>query len=29
VNMPKWTGPFKIVLQNLTGSNVPYTFASN
>lgn len=28
-NMPKWTGPFRIVLQNLTGAYVPYTFATN
>jgi hypothetical protein len=29
VNVPKWTGPFRIVLTNLTGGYVPYSFATN
>jgi hypothetical protein len=29
VNMPKWTGPFHVVLNNSTGGYVPYTFATN
>jgi hypothetical protein len=29
VNVPKWTGPFRIVLTNLSGAYVPYSFATN
>ncbi len=29
VNMPKWTGPFHVVLNNATGGYVPYSFATN
>jgi hypothetical protein len=29
VNVPKWTGPFHVVLSNTTGGYVPYSFATN